>query len=268
MTKQSKKSKKVILFSLVISAVLLLGFAALIVHNYKTKTSFKYTSQTVEELRPEKNSQDAVSAAVNADAAQEQETLRTNSELAKILPGDLVIGEASAPVTIIEYASLSCPHCAAFYRESFEKLKDEYITPGKVKFTFRNFPLNQAALTAAMFVECQAKDSNFDKDRYYSTVKSLFKTQDSWAFDPQFDERLETIAKLDGMDSVRFKACIADHKLQEKILANRIEASKSLQMRSVPSFIINGEISEGYVDYVSIKKIIDKKLSEPAKASK
>jgi protein-disulfide isomerase len=262
MKKQSPKSKK-LLFVFAISAVLLLGFAALIVHNYKTKTSFKFASQKAEELKPEQNSQDAVNAAINADAAAEQDPIiRTDSELAKILPTDLVVGEASAPVTIIEYASLSCPHCAAFYREAYDKLKDEYIATGKVKFAFRHFPLNQSALSAAMFVECQAKDNNFDKERYYSVLKSLFKTQDSWAFDPKFDERLETIAKLDGMDTERFKSCLADKKLQEKILSSRIEVSKSLQLRSVPSFIINGELSEGYVDYLTIKKLVDRKLAE------
>lgn len=265
MKKESQKSKKIVLLAATMCLVLLLSFIALIVHNYKTKTSFKYASQKVEELQPEQNAQDSVSAAVNADVMKEEAQIRTNSELAKILPTDLVVGEASAPVTMIEYASLSCPHCSAFYRESFEKLKEEYITPGKLKFVFRHFPLNHAALVAAMFVECQAKDNNFDKDRYYSTIKSLFKTQDSWAFDPKFDERLETIAKLDGMDSARFRSCIGDHKLQEKILANRIEASKSLQMRSVPSFLINGEVSEGYVDYVTLKKVIDKKLAGPRK---
>ncbi len=244
------------------SALLLIGFAALVVHNYKTKTSFKYSSQSAEEIKPEQNAQDAVSAAVNEDAASLAEA-RKNSGLLKVLPSDFVLGSQNAPVTMIEYASLSCPHCASFARESFEKLKTDYIETGKVKFIFRNFPLNQSALSAAMFANCQAQDDKTNAaEKYFSTLKILFKTQDSWAFDTKYDEKLEAIAKLDSVSSERFKSCITDKKLQERILVERMDAAKSLQIKSTPSFFINGDISEGYIDYQTLKKLIDKKLAE------
>ncbi|MBU6140348.1 MAG: DsbA family protein [Proteobacteria bacterium] len=247
-----------------VSAALLIGFVALVIHNYKTKTSFKYAEKTAQELKPEQNPQDAVTAEVNKEAKEDAITeARRDSELLKVLPEDFVLGDKAAPVLLIEYASLSCPHCADFAREAFEKLKSEYVDSGKIKFVFRNFPLNQPALVAAMFAECQAND-NKDRagEKYFSTLKALFKTQDTWAFDEKFSEKLEAIAQLDGMSSDRFKKCISDKSLQEKILTSRMEASKSLQLRSTPSFFINGEISEGFVDYKSLKKLIDAKLSE------
>ena len=93
-------------------------------------------------------------------------------------------------------------------------------------------------------------------------IKALFKTQDSWAFDPKFIEKLQSIAQLDGMSLEKFNSCVNDKNLQEKILKDRMEASQALKIQSTPTFFINGEKSEGYVDYVSIKKIIDIKLAE------
>lgn len=256
-------SKKTVLIA--IAAVLLIGFAALVAHNYQTKTSFKNEGENASEIKPEQNAQDSVNAAVNADAAA-LEDARKNSDLLKVSSSDFVLGEKSAPVLMIEYASLSCPHCAAFSRESFEKLKAEYIDSGKVQFIFRSFPLNQSALTSTMFAICQANDNKpQSNEKYYATIKALFKTQDSWAFDEKFAEKLEAIAKLDGMSSERFNSCINDKNLQEKILVSRMDASKVLQLKSTPSFFVNGEISEGYIDYQTLKKLIDKKLAEAGK---
>ena len=258
--KNNSKKKIIVLVSIVV----LIAFGALVANNYKTKTSFKYASQSADELKPELNSQDPVNKAV-IDDAKNQEEARKNSELLKILPEDYVLGDKNAPVVFIEYASLSCPHCASFVREAFEKIKTEYIENGKVAFIFRNFPLNHPALAGAMVSECVAKNSENPSEKYYSATKILFKTQDSWAFDQKFIEKLEAIFKLDGMSSDAFKACVNDKDLQEKILKHRMEVAKSLFIKSTPSFFVNGEISEGYVDYVTLKKLIDKKLAEAKK---
>ncbi len=258
-----KKSKKLVILAL--ASLLLAGFGALVAHNYKTKTSFKYEAQNADEIKPAQNAQDSVSAAVNEAASKPQEA-RENSDLLKINSNDFVLGDQNAPVTIIEYASLSCPHCASFARESFEKLKTDYIDSNKAKFVFRNFPLNQAALSAAMFATCQAQDEKLQAtEKYYSTIKALFKTQDSWAFDEKYIDKLEAISKLDGMSSESFKSCISNKELQEKFLTQRIETSKVLQLKSAPTFFVNGEISEGYVDYETIKKLVEKKLNEVKK---
>ncbi len=255
----TKKSKKRTIIA--IAALVLIGFGVVVVNNYKTKTSLKYDAQNAADIKPEQNSQDAVNAAVNSEAALAE--TRKNSEILKISSADYVLGDRNAPVVMIEYASISCPHCASFTREAFEKLKTEYIDVGKVQFVFRSFPLNQAALTAAMFAECQAQDNKAElPKRYHDTLKALFKTQDSWAFDEKYAAKLESIAKLDGMSAERFNNCISDKKLQERMLTERMEVAKVLQLRSTPSFFVNGEISEGYIDYMTIKKLIEKKLSE------
>jgi protein-disulfide isomerase len=257
-----KKSQKRTVIA--ISALVLIGFGALVVHNYKTKTSLKYNEENTVAIKPQENPQDAVAAAVNDDAAIAE--TRKNSDLLKASSSDFVLGDKKASVLMIEYASLSCPHCAAFARESFDKFKTEYVDSGKVQFIFRNFPLNQSALSAAMFAQCQAQDNKSElPDRYFQTIKALFKTQDSWAFDEKYNDKLEAIAKLDGMSSERFKACIEDKSLQEKILVSRMDAAKVLQLKSTPSFFVNGEIAEGYVDYQTLKKLLDKKLAEANK---
>lgn len=250
------KNKKILIL-LVLAA--LLGLAAIIVKNYATKTSFKFDKN--EETEIEHHDQDKVNEAVN-EAAEKNRVVK-NSELLKILPGDFIYGDKSAPLTMIEYASLSCPHCAMFYREAFEKLKTEYIDTKKVKFIYRDFPLNQQALSAAMVARCIVDEEQTDKSaRYYSTIKALFKTQDVWAFDQKYLEKLEAVARLDGMSPDSFSNCINNSKLQNKILQDRLDAAKLLQLRSTPTFFVNGEVLEGYVDYLTIKKAIEKKLSE------
>ncbi len=250
------KNKK---FVITVIAALLVGFVALVVRNYNTKTSFKYGKNAPQEVTTAP--QDAVSEALNKEGAQAEP--KRDEQLLKLRNSELFLGDAKAPVTVIEYASLSCPHCAMFYREAFEKIKTEYIETGKVKFVYRDFPLNQQALVAAMVADCRAHDEQENRaEKYYGLIKALFKTQDSWAFDPKYTEKLESIAKLDGMSSDRFKSCIEDQKMQAKVLQLRMEAAKSLQIHSTPTFFVNDEISEGYVDYLTLKKLIDKKLSQ------
>lgn len=255
MKKQTKKA-----FFIGLGLTVFLGFIALIFDNYKSISSFKYNE--TESQKISEKSQDQVTSESNDAAKQVLFEARKNSEILKVSADDFAIGDKNAPVVFIEYASLSCPHCAAFVRESFDRLKSDFIDSGKVLFVFRDFPLNQSALTASMFAKCQAKDNNSNSESYFGTIKALFKTQDSWAFDAQFTEKLESIAKLDGMGSERFKSCINDKSLQEKILTVRMEAAKELQIKSAPSFFVNGEISEGYVDYETIRKLVEKKLAE------
>jgi protein-disulfide isomerase len=204
-----------------------------------------------------------IDAAAKDIASDEKPSAQFDSEMLKILPSDYVLGDKNAPVVFIEYASLSCPHCATFVRESFEKLRQEYVETKKIAFIFRNFPLNHPALAASMLAECQAQDSaEKSEEKFYSTIKILFKTQDNWAFEQNFLEKLESIFKLDGMSSKRFNACVNNKELQDKILKHRMDVAKALMIKSTPSFFANGEASEGYVDYLTLKKLIDKKLAE------
>lgn len=257
--KNNANNKKFII--LIILAAFIIALVAFFMSKHQTQTLAKFNEKNAIKSTPKTNKQDEISKSI-----EEIDLKRKNSNLLKILPSDIVLGDKNAPVLMIEYASLSCPHCSSFTREAFDRFKEEYIETGKVKFVYRDFPLNKQALIAGMIALCQAKDNeNYKVEKYYSTLKILFKTQDSWAFDPLFEEKLEGIIALDGMRSERFKTCIEDKKIQDQILDHRMKVSESLEIHSTPSFFVNGEISEGYVDYLTLQKLIDKKLSEKEK---
>jgi len=251
-----KKYSKILI--IIVAFIALIGFGMVIINNYNTKTSFKYKDTPKESLKPAQNKQDEVSKAVVKSSKKVPAIEYKASGLLVIDKTDRTLGDKNAPVVMVEYASLSCPHCAAFNRESFGKIKENYIDTGKLRFVFRNFPLNQPALIAAMYAGCISKD---DDTKYFKTVKNLFKTQDAWAFDSRFEKRLEALAKLEGMSEEDFHKCIGDEKLKQELLTNRIAAAKGLNMKSVPSFFINGELSSGYVDFKSFEKVIEQNLN-------
>lgn len=265
----SSFKKRVILL---ISMILLVGFIATVINNYTKKTSLKYQEQAKNDEKIDINqaNQDLVSKegenkeGDNTANQPESRTSHKDSELLKPLKSDFTIGDKNAPILFIEYASLSCPHCASFTREAFDKLKSDFIDTGKVLFIYRDFPLNHPALAAAMIAQCRASEAGLDhesaSEKFYNSIKIIFRTQDSWAFDQKFLEKLETIFKLDGMSTESFKSCIANKKLQEKILQHRMQVSQSLALKSTPTFFVNGEAIDGYVDYKSIREIIEKNL--------
>ena len=217
-----------------------------------------------ESLNKEANNKEiTVTNQAQAKTQEEDKTETPEQELKnyEIYPDDIILGNHDAPVTIIEYASLSCPHCASFYNESFDKLKSEYIDKGKVKFVYRDFPLNQPALAASVVALCQY-NSDKDIENYHSLIKSLFKSQDSWAFSEDFIQKLEAIINLKGMSSEKFKQCISDSSLQEQILKARIKAAEEVQIKSTPTFIINNHVTYGYRSWDRTKSIIDHNLSD------
>lgn len=260
-----KKSKKTQAKPLIFAALILISFIALIIYNYQNAAPVQDNNKTTTNKQDSKKSLKDKNTTKQL-SKEEIKQKRSDSQLLKLLENDLFLGDKNAPVTMIEYASLSCPHCAAFARESFERINKDYIKTGKVKFIFRSFPLNQAALVATMFAQCQSDQNQSDKTaKYYSTIKALFKTQDSWAFSQDYSNRLQMIAKLDGMSNENFQKCINDEALQETILKSRMEAAQNLQLRSAPTFFINGDISQGYTDYKTLKNLIEKKLDQSKK---
>ena len=201
-----------------------------------------------------------------AHSAREQKNKSLNAkeinnsgqDLLQISAHDFVLGDKNAPVTIIEYASFSCPHCAVFYQDGFAKLNEDYIKTGKAKFIYRDFPLNKPALFAASLALCNVKKDNVAK--YYNNVKSLYKSQESWAFDENFLKKLENIAKLNGINEQDFKKCMGNIDEQKRILEGRLAAAKNLFVQSTPTFFINGQIISGYSGYSELRNIIEQKL--------
>ncbi|MCX7354109.1 MAG: DsbA family protein [Alphaproteobacteria bacterium] len=150
-----------------------------------------------------------------------------------------VLGTADAPVTIIEFASLTCPHCKDFEVNVLPKLKTAYIDTGKVKLVYRDFPLDGRALLAAMTARCAPKD------RYFAFLDALFRGQDSWARAQDTTQALGQVARLGGMSQADFDACIKNQALFEAIKKDATDAQQQYKIESTPTFIINGKKMDG-----------------------
>jgi protein-disulfide isomerase len=148
---------------------------------------------------------------------------------------DRILGKTDAPVTIIEYASLTCPHCAAFEKDILPKIKSEWIDTGKAKLVFRDFPLDGSALKAAIVARCAPPE------RFYGFIGVLFAQQGSWGLAQDPVPGISRIAKLGGMSDDQVQACLKDDALQNKVLAGRLAAEQQYQVESTPTFFINGK---------------------------
>ena len=177
------------------------------------------------------------------------------AELAKAGPaGDIVLGSDKAPVTVIEYASMTCPHCAHFSATTFPELKKRYIDTGKVRFIFREFPFDKVAAAAFMLARCSAKDGGSDK--YMAVVETLFSKQDEWVNDHPL-EPLENIAKQLGFSDESFKACLTNQQVLNGIEDVRNRAVDKLGVNSTPTFFVNGKKVVGDVPIETLAKEID-----------
>ena len=148
---------------------------------------------------------------------------------------DRVMGNPDAPIEIIEYASLTCPHCRDFNVETLPELKKNYIDTGKAKLIYRDFPIDQLSVVAALMARCAPED------RYYQFIDVLFENQDKWKYDPDPVEALMRIGKLGGLSEADFKACTSNDTLINGIIQSRQNAGKQYDVNSTPSFVINGK---------------------------
>ena len=153
---------------------------------------------------------------------------------------DIVIGSASAPNTIVEYASMTCPHCAQFETVVFPELKTKYIDTGKVRFIFREFPLDGLAARASLLARCAGPD------RYFPMIEALFQTQQNWVVQgPEAMEKLLQFARQAGFSKESFDKCMADKELFNKIVEIRTTGYEKFGIDSTPSFFINGKRMSG-----------------------
>ena len=166
--------------------------------------------------------------------------------------GDMALGAKDAPVTIIEYASMTCPHCAAFTKDVFPQIKTAYIDTGKVRFIFREFPLDQVALAASELARCVAKD---DSQKYFAIVDILFKQQNDLASDAL--GTINRVGKQAGFSEQMIKDCVqGDPKIQKGILDVREHAYKTLKVNSTPFFFVNGTPVKGETSFDAFEKMI------------
>ena len=166
--------------------------------------------------------------------------------------GEMSMGPADAKVILIEYASASCPHCAEFHNNSFAALKSEYIDTGKIRFVFREFPHNDAALAAFMLARAAPKEA------YFPLIDIFFKTQATWLENPR--EGLLNIAKQAGFTQETFDKTITDKALSQGILDIRDKAT-TFGVTGIPTFFLNGEMLRGEVTIETLRKEIDPLLA-------
>jgi protein-disulfide isomerase len=165
---------------------------------------------------------------------------------------DMALGPANATVTITEYASMTCPHCAVFTETVFPKIKSEYIDSGKIRFVFREFPLDIKAAAGSMLARCIAKD---DAGKYFAVVDMLFKQQNDWAL-KNTTETLTRIGKQAGLSQQGVEDCLKDQALLDKIAADQKFANEVLKVNSTPTFFINGEMIKGETSFEEFDKKI------------
>jgi protein-disulfide isomerase len=164
---------------------------------------------------------------------------------------DMAVGTAKAPVTIVEYASMTCPHCAAFEQNVFPMLKSKYIDTGKVRFIFREFPLDIKAAAASMVARCIAGD---DAEKYFAAIDLLFKQQDELM--EHTKDTLKRIGKQAGMDEAAVEACEKNQALLDKLRDDQAFAYETLKVDATPTLFVNGERLRGSMSFEELEERI------------
>ena len=178
--------------------------------------------------------------------------------LLDISENDFVIGNENAPITIIEYASMSCGHCADFHTNTLGLLKQEYVDSGKIRMVFRDYPFNYPALLGSMVVRCIPADVRYDY------MNALFQLQPNWVNkeNAKTTRELFKIMQSGGMTKEEFDSCITNVDLENEILQGVIGAQNEFNIKSTPSFLINGMLVEGNKSIKEFRQIINKILTQ------
>jgi protein-disulfide isomerase len=170
--------------------------------------------------------------------------------LLQVTKNDRILGNPNAPITIVEYASMSCPHCAHFAKDVLPELKKDWIDTGKVKLVLRDFPLDKLALQAAMIQRCAPPD------RFYAFADTFFADQQKWVMADDYKAALARLAELGGMSKSEFDACLKNSTVENQILQERLVASKDLGVNATPTFFINGTKFDGEPTVAEFDKIL------------
>ena len=179
-------------------------------------------------------------------------------DMAEVLkPGalpDMALGEANAPVTIVEYMSTTCPHCAAFHNNTFDAIKEKYVDSGKVRFIMREFPFDPRASGAFMLARCSGDD------KWYATIDLLYRAQETWARGKDAAGAFKSIMGMTGMDGAKVEACLSDQTLLEKVSAVA-EKGRSFGVEATPTFFVNGELYKDAYSAEAFSSKIDSLLT-------
>jgi protein-disulfide isomerase len=187
-------------------------------------------------------------------------------DMAEVLkPGalpDMVLGEANAPVTIVEYMSTTCPHCATFHNNTFDAIKTKYVDSGKVRFIVREFPFDPRAAAAFMLARCKPQNPAelTDAAQYFPMISMLMKQQETWAAAQDGREALLQMSKLAGFTQESFQACLTNQKLLDDVNAVRERGAKEFGVAATPTFLVNGKRYAGDMSVDSMSALIDSLL--------
>ena len=185
-----------------------------------------------------------------------------NSTFAQSLPSvqsmiaERVLGNKNAPVEVIEYASLTCPHCASFHNGPWPTLKKEYLDTGKIKLIYRDFPTDQLAVAASMIAKCAPKN------RYFGIIELMFRTQDTWRRSSNPREALSNIGRLAGMSQATVEAYMSNQSIFDGVMKQRDEGQKLFNINSTPTLVVNGKKIEGGLSLKEIRQVFDQALSD------
>ena len=164
---------------------------------------------------------------------------------------EFFLGNKNAKIVVIEYASMTCIHCANFHKQVYPKIKKNYIDTNKIKFIFRDFPLDKQALFASVLAKCAPKD------KYFNFVKLILTNQEKWiSNDDTFMNKLRNIGKLAGLNENKINSCFKDEKIVNNIIRTRSIGEEKYNINSTPSLIIN-EKKYSAMSYENFEKIIE-----------
>jgi protein-disulfide isomerase len=183
-------------------------------------------------------------------AVAADEAAKPDAENTGVYTGEIVLGEADAPVTIIEFSSMTCPHCADFHINVLPALKEKYIDAGKVKLIMREFPLDGLALRVSMLARCSGES------KVKGFISIFFEQQNIWAASENPIEELARITRLGGMNQQRFDACLANESLMKQLVQSRQDGQDKYDIKATPSFIIDGKTHSGLSTIEEFDKIL------------
>lgn len=173
-----------------------------------------------------------------------------NGLTVEIGPNEHIMGDPAAPVTIVEYASLTCSHCAAFHTEELPEVKKELLDTGKARIVYRDFPLDQLALRAAALVRCSQPPQR------PAMLSLLFQTQGTWATSQDPLAGLDKIGRAAGMSSEAVRQCLQDEAVLDAVIAQRLEGEQKYNINSTPSFVIGGKLYSGVISAEQMMELV------------
>lgn len=192
----------------------------------------------------------ALASAARAQSPQSFDPTPPGPDTPQPLPGERVIGRPDAPVSVIEFHSLTCGNCARFHTEVFPRIRAAYIDPGLVRFQMRDFPLDRLALDAAALVHCGGPQ------RYEALLGALYAGKEAWAHSQDARSWLRRTGMLAGIPGPRIESCWTDRGFTDPILVMRLQGEREFGVNATPSFVINGQLHRGVQDFERFAAVV------------